>query len=249
MENILITAERDDAVLLLEHISNTGIEPCHLPLEQYEYFLDPDQNEALLQQMDSFQFVVYGKLRNARNFITWIGKTNTMDQIQEKIHLVLNKSEADLLEESGIPAIQPKEDGRAIDIMEFLLRITVNGAVLYPCAEGSSEEVPGLLEELEMPVAEFTVCRSVPFKKEIIEKKRGELNKLNPDAVLFHSRGSVIRTRAAFPGLDLTDKTLVAASAGVAWKMRQESLEPDYTATGSWQSVLEKLRGIKDDTL
>lgn len=172
MEKILITAEKDDAVSLLEHISDIGIEPCHLPLEQYKYLFDPDQNEALLQQMDSFQFVVYGKLRNARNFINWIEKTNTMDKIQEKIHLVLNKSEADLLEEAGIPAIQPKEAGRPIDIMEFLLRITVNGAVLYPCAEGSSEEVPGLLEELKMPVAEFTVCKSVPFKKETIEKKK-----------------------------------------------------------------------------
>jgi uroporphyrinogen-III synthase len=249
MEKILITAEKDDVVLLLEHISEIGIEPCHLPLEQYEYFFDSDQNEALLQQMDSFQFVVYGKLRNARNFITWVGKTKMMDKIQEKIHLVMNQPETDLLEEAGIPVIKPKETCRPIDIMEFLLRITINGAVLYPCAEGSSEEVPGLLEELEMPVAEFTVCKSVPFKKEIIEIKKEKLSKLNPDAILFHSRGSVVRTRTAFPELDLTDKKLVAASAGVAYKMRQENLEPDYTATGSWMSVIEKLREINDDKI
>lgn len=249
MEKILITAEKDDIGLLLEHISDIGIEPCHLPLEQYEYFFDPDQNEALLQQMDSFQFVVYGKLRNARNFITWVEKTKTIEKILEKIHLVLNKSEADLLEEAGIPAIQPKETCRPIDIMEFLIRITINGTVLYPCAEGSAEEVPGLLEELETPVAEFTVCKSVPFKKEILKIKKEKLSKLHPDAVLFHSRGSVIRTRTAFPELDLTDKTLVAASAGVAFKMRQENLEPDYIATGSWMSVIEKLRDIKNDRI
>lgn len=249
MEKILITAEPDDSVLLLEHISNTGIKLCHLPLERYEYFNDPDQNDALLQQIDSFQFVVYGKLRNARNFITWIEKSETLEKFQEKIHLVLNKVEADLLEEAGIPAIQPKKAGKSIDIMEFLLRITINGAVLYPCAEGSSEEVPGLLEELEMPVAEFTVCKSIPFKKENIEKKRGELKRRNPDSILFHSRSSVVRTRAAFPDLDLSAKTLVAANAGVAYKMRQEGLEPDYIAAGTWISLVEKFREIKSGTL
>jgi uroporphyrinogen-III synthase len=236
MKKVLITAEPDEANLMLENLSEIQIKPFHLPLEQFEYATDPDQHEALLQQLDSFQFVVYGGLKNARHFLTWMHETDAKSKIREKINVILNKAEADLLEAEGIPAIQPKKAGKPIDILEFLLRISLNGAVLYPCAEASSEEIPGLLEEMEMPVAEFMVCRSVPFDKEEIEEKRNLLKKADPDTILFHSRSSVIRTKAAFPGLDLESCILVAASAGVAHKMRQENLEPDLTASGSWKS-------------
>lgn len=244
MKKVLITAEPDEANLMLENLSEIQVKPLHFPLEQFEYAPDPDQHEALLQRLDSFQFVVYGGLRNARHFITWMQETDSKSKLREKINLVMYKAEADLLEEEGIPAIQPKKAGKPIDILEFMLRISLNGAVLYPCAEASSEEIPGLLEEMEMPVAEFTVCRSVPFDKAEIEKKRNLLKQAEPDMILFHSRSSVIRTKAAFPDLDLASYTLVAASAGVAYKMRQENLEPDLTASGSWKSVIEVLKEV-----
>jgi uroporphyrinogen-III synthase len=237
MSKLLITAELDEVSELLQEMSDTPTDLLHIPLEQYEYHQDDDQNSALLQQIDTFQFVVYGGLRNARYFLTWINNSGIKDEILKKVHLVMNEPEANYLEENDVPAILPKEGARPIDIMEFLLRITLNGAVLYPCAEGSSEEVPGLLEELEMPVAEFTICRSVPFDKNDIYAKREELEKAQPDVILFHSRGSVIRTRAAFPDLDISSKQIIAASAGVAHKLRQEGLEPNEVASGNWESV------------
>ena len=244
MKKVLITADPDEANLMIENLPDIQVKPLHFPLEQFEYAADPDQHEALLQQLDSFQFVVYGGLRNARHFLTWMHETDTKSKLREKINLVMNEAEADLLEAEGIPAIQPKKAGKPIDILEFMLRISLNGAVLYPCAEASSEEIPGLLEEMEMPVAEFTVCRSVPFDKAEIEMKREQLEKAGPDSILFHSRSSVIRTKAAFPDLDLASYSLVAASAGVAYKMRQENLEPDQTASGSWKAVIDVLKGM-----
>lgn len=234
----------DEVSELLKEISDTSTDPLHIPLEQYEYHQDDDQNRALLQQMDTFQFVVYGGLRNARYFLNWINNSDKKDEILSKVHLVMDEPAANYLEDNGVPAILPKERARPIDIMEFLLRITLNGAVLYPCAEGSSEEMPGLLEELEMPVAEFTVCRSVPFDKSEINAKKDELRKAQPDTILFHSRGSVIRTRTAFPDLDLGSKQTIAASAGVAQKLRQEGIEPDEVASGSWESVFHLVRKL-----
>ncbi len=234
----------DEVSELLKEISDTSTDPLHIPLEQYEYHQDDDQNRALLQQMDTFQFVVYGGLRNARYFLNWINNSDKKDEILSKVHLVMDEPAANYLEDNGVPAILPKERARPIDIMEFLLRITLNGAVLYPCTEGSSEEMPGLLEELEMPVAEFTVCRSVPFDKSEINAKKDELRKAQPDTILFHSRGSVIRTRTAFPDLDLGSKQTIAASAGVAQKLRQEGIEPDEVASGSWESVFHLVRKL-----
>jgi uroporphyrinogen-III synthase len=237
MNRLLITAERDEVRALLSDLEGSSADPLHIALEQYEYYEDADQREALQQQLDSFQFVVYGGLRNARYFMTWVDKSGMREEFLKKVHLLMNRPEAVFLEEHGIPAILPKEGAKPIDVMEFLLRISLTGAVLYPCADGSSEEMPGLLEELQMPVAEFTVCRPVPFGKHEIEIKREQVMSSEPDAILFHSRGSVIRTMSAFPDLDISSKHIIAVSEGVAHKLRQENLEPSQIAAGSWESV------------
>src|SRR5690625_7272555 len=117
--------------------------------------------------------------------------------MRSNIHLLKNQSEADMLEESGIPAILPRDGASAIDMLECMLRISQQGAGIYPCAEESSEEIPGLLQELEMPVIEYTVCRSEPMNREEGEKRRGRLEREKPGAVRFHCRGAVIRPRPA----------------------------------------------------
>lgn len=238
MKNLLITAEQDEADILINGLYDVDITPVHLPLEQYKHATDKHQQESMMQSLDKFQFVIYGSMRNARHFITWMDHSGSLDEFQQKIHLVMNEPEAAFLESSGIPAIMPREGASAIDIMEFLLRISVDGAVLYPCAEESSEEMPGLLQELEMNVLEFIVCRSVPFERQVVQEKREQVQSRKPDAVLFHSRGSVTRTKAAFPDIDLSLSTLIAASRGVAGKLEQEGYEADYIASGSWKSVL-----------
>ncbi|MEX1062852.1 MAG: uroporphyrinogen-III synthase [Balneolaceae bacterium] len=242
MEKLLVTAEPDEAHLLIDGLSGTGVSLVHLPLEKVGYSTEPEQRESILAQLDEYRFVVYGGLRNARYFVQWMEQSEMTSEIQQKVHLAMNQAEADFLEQAGIAAIVPREGGRPIDIMEFLLRISIGGAVLYPCPEESSEEMPALLQELGMQVAEFTVCRSVPIGKKDVEEKRMQIRDQPPDGILFHSRGSVIRTKTAFPGVDLQLSTLIAASEGVAGKLQQEGLSADMTASGTWRSVLELLK-------
>lgn len=242
MKRILITAEKDQAEIVFNQLQESGLDYLSLPLEKYRYSVDPEQEESLLQAVESFRFVIYGGIRNARYFLKWMEEKKMRELMRRKIHLVMHQPEADLLEKKGIPAIQPRQDASPIDLMEFLLRISISGKTLYPCAEHSSEEMPGLLQELEMPVAEFTVCKPVQMDKKKLEQKRKSVEQNPPDAVLFHSRGSVVRTQTAFPDLDLNGKILVSASAGVTQKMYEENLSADYQAEGSWNSVLRILK-------
>ncbi len=240
MKKLLITADSDDATKLLTGLTGSRIEPVHLPLEHYKYASDRKQGIVLEDQREVYNFVVFGSLRNSRHYLTWLNQFDLQDEFRQKIHLVMNRPEMEFLEKHEIPAILPKENARPIDIMEFLLRISISGGVLYPCAEESSEEIPGLLQELQIPVSELTVCRSVPFEKSEIDQKRKEIKKVEPDGILFHSRSSVIRTRTAFPDIDLSSKKLIAASAGVAEKLRQEGFVPEVTAEGSWESIIKE---------
>lgn len=242
MKRILITAEWDEAGIVLDPLQESNLDVLNLPLEDYCFNADPEQDNAFCREIKSFKFVIYGGLRNARYFLKWMEENKMNDEMRRKIHLVMNKHVADFLEEAGIPAILPREDSSPIDLMEFLLRISINGQVLYPCTESITEEMPGLLHELEMPVTELPVCKPVPMDSKKLEEYRRSIMQAPPDSVLFHSRGSVIRTKTAFPTLELNEKTLVSASAGVTQKMYEENLTADYQASGSWNSVFKILR-------
>jgi len=237
MPRLLVTVERDEAAFFKQKLQSVGWDVVHLPLEQYHYSQDPDQTEPVLEGLDHFQFVLYGGLRNARYFFQWVEEQQVIDDVQEMIHLALSLEVTEYLEARGIPVIVPSEGGKAIDLIEFLLRISVTGDALYPTVDGYAEEIPGLLEELGMACTELTVCSSVPLNQDKLQQLRQKLSNQLPDTILFHSRGSVIRIRTAFPSLDLNNCRLIAASEGVAWKMKQEGLDPDLIAGGSWNSV------------
>ncbi|MEX2600945.1 MAG: uroporphyrinogen-III synthase [Balneolaceae bacterium] len=244
MKTILITSETTEASTLNGRIPDAGWELLPVPLEQYRFRMDPEQREALRQQIDTFRFVVYGGVRHVQNFLIWADKSGIRNEILQKIHLAMNQPEVDLLEDAGIPGILPREGARPIDLMEFMLRINQSGGTLYPCADGSSEEMPGLLQELDLPVSELTVCEPVPLEKNQLRESRQIVHSQPPDAILFHSRGSVIRTKTAFPELDLKDLILISASAGVTQKMYQEGLQADHQAEGSWDSVVQIIQSL-----
>lgn len=243
MSRLLLTADRDESTVLVNELEVAGWEVSHLPLQQYHYQEDPELNESVVSSLDQFRFVLYGGYRNARYFFHWVEEHDKLNEVQQFIHLAMNSREAGYLEERGIPVIVPAEGGRPIDLMEFLLRISAEGAVLYPGTDGEAEEIPGLLEELGMPRAELTVCGSMPLSGGQLNRLREQIKKAAPDVILFHNRSSVIRTRRAFPDLDLSSCRLIAASEGVAWKMNQEGLQPDMTAGGTWVSVQKLLQG------
>jgi hypothetical protein len=240
--NLLVTAHADDASPLLQTDLKSHI--LHLPLEEYNYNVEKEQALALEESFESFEFFIHANKRNTAWFLKWLEESRLTERAKKRIHLTGDGNSAELLEKAGIPAIVPKPDARPIDILEFMLRISRSGGVLYPCPEGSAEEMPGLLHELEIPVSEFYVCKPATLLSETLNRYRESVKNNPPDAILFHSRGSIIRIQTAFPELDLSTLTKISASAGVSWKMRKEGLEPDYEAGGTWRSVVEYLNSV-----
>lgn len=238
----LFTANEDVATSFLKGIQElTGLELLHLPLENYLYSVDLDEEEFILEKLKSFSFIIHGNLRNARYFIQWMQEAEVLKQVQNIVHLVSNQDTVDFLAEFEIPAVMPRQDARPIDIIEFMLRISRDGTVLYPTTDQRDEEVPGLLKELEMPVVEFRVCREQSLESEELKKYRKQASGAPLDSVIFHSRSSVTRIQTAFPSLDLATVDCISSGQAVTQKLQESGIEPAVEARGSWRSLLATL--------
>lgn len=238
--NILFTAHRDTSTPFWHYIKKPE-KILHLPLEHVCY--QPDQEIALVAKnhWEQIGFVIAGSARNTRYFLQWAQEEGIVTDARKKVTLVTDQASADLFEEAGIPAILPVPFARAIDIIEFLLRISREGEVLYPCSEQQTEEIPGLLKELELPVIEFPVCRETHPGNTVLEAIRNRARGHSIQTILFHNRSSVVRIKTAFPQLRFEMITCIAADRGVAIKMLEEGIEPDITASGSWKSLAESM--------
>lgn len=241
MKRILITAGQDDVEPLLELFPESSERLLHLPLDRYDYRDIPRTSCEVIERLEQFRFVIHGSVRNSRFFLQWVQRHRLADRIGRLVHLVRDRRTADLLEREGVAAVLPKEDARPIDLMEFLLRISLQGEVLYPSPMDSGEEMPGLLAETGSACTELVVCREIPLPPEDRSEFRLRLKVQPPDAILFHSRSSVTRIRTAFPELDLENRIRIAASAGAAWKLEKEGMPADRVADGSWRSVKQLL--------
>lgn len=238
----LFTANEDIATSFISEINQSVFwRLMHLPLENYSYSVNREEVELVERKMDSFSFVIHGNLRNARFFIQWVKEAEILDQVVVIVHLVPNKATVDFLAEYEIPAIMPRKEARPIDIIEFMLRISREGTVLYPTTDQRDEEVPGLLQELEMPVIEFPVCREEVLPSEILTKYRDKVAKTDFDSVIFHSRSSVNRIQIAFPDLDFSEFECISSGQAVTQKLQESGIEPSIEARGSWRSLLATL--------
>lgn len=238
----LFTANEDVAVSFLKEIHQSGgWKLMHLQLENYSYAVDMEEEEIAADNMDSFSFVIHGNLRNARFFMKWVLKKDLLETVRNIVHLVTNQSTVDFLANYKIPAVMPREEARPIDIIEFMLRISREGTVLYPTTDQKDEEVPGLLQELEIPVVEFQVCKEEALDPRKLEQYRKEVDESNPDSVIFHSRSSVIRTLTAFPNIDFKKTECVSSGQAVSQKLRESGISPSLEARGSWRSLLNSL--------
>lgn len=214
----------------------------YLPLEVYEPFIQREESDALKALIDTFSFTVYGNLRNAIHFLQWVKEHDLIDIIRNQVHFVMDGPTSGFLENEGIPAIMPRINARPIDIMEFMLRISRDGKTLYPKPADKAEEMPGLLHELQMPVAEFTVCREKHLEPGRLKQFREKLDTEEPQAVLLHNRSSITRIKTAFPDLNLHKRIVLAGSAGVTNELIQTGIEPDFEAEGSWPSIQKIIR-------
>lgn len=216
-----------------------------MPLEQYRFHASDEESNEIQRHMDEFAFIIHGNLRNARYFTEWMKQKAVADKVRSCVNIVLDKPTGEFLEEFDIPAIQPREPAKPIDILEFMLRISKEGNTLYPTTDNKTEEMPGLLKELQMPVAEFTVCEEVPLDENTLKDYKAEVGKNPVEVVLLHNRSSYVRVKTAFPDLNLSAKTVVAGSLGVAETMEKEGIKPDYLAKGSWASIAKVLDEIQ----
>ncbi|WP_069132654.1 uroporphyrinogen-III synthase [Rhodohalobacter halophilus] len=242
---ILLTADKDIAAPFLEMESVQNIDFLHLPLEKFTYSPNREESDELKHRLSEFSFIIHGNLRNARFFVEWVKENDLQSEVINCVNIVLDKPTAIYLETHGIPAIQPRQPAKPIDILEFMLRISKEGYVLYPTTENKTEEMPGLLKELEMPVAEFTVCKEVTLDESELSAFQKELKLNQIDGVILHNRSAYIRVKTAFPELDLNNSTLIAGSLGLTEMLEEDGLKPDYLAKGSWASMAKVLSEIE----
>lgn len=238
----LFTANEDVATSFLKEIDESkSWQLLHLPLENYSYSVNREEEELVLEKLDSFSFIIHGNLRNARYFTQWIQESKKLEEVQNIVHLVTNQRMVDFLSEFEIPAVMPRQEARAIDIIEFMLRISREGTVLYPTTDQKDEEVPGLLQELEMPVVEFQVCKEEALSSKSLQDYREQVSEAKLDSVIFHSRSSVTRIQTAFPELELSTIECISSGQAVTQKLQESGIETDIEARGSWRSLLSTL--------
>lgn len=243
MKTILFTAEELNSPAFLQQLGEKTQESLlHIPLEKTMYFTFEEERDLVNNSLDDYTFTIYGGLRNARYYVQYINEYNLQERVRRHIHLVTDATVQEYLESQSIPAILPREYATGIDILEFLLRISTQGKVLYPSTDQHTEEIPGLLKELHMGVTEFTVCRERSLTREELNRSRERIADRKPDSVIFHDRASVRRTRLAFPDLPLNRLHVISASRGVTEKLNSENIQEDQEAGGSWRSLAELLK-------
>src|SRR5699024_1887443 len=115
------------------------------------------------------------------------------------------------------------------------------GETLYPCGDKTKEDLPGLLQELEMPVQELVLFTLEGPEEEALARYQKQVLAEEPDIVVFHSRRSVNRTLAAYPDLNYNEATIITGDQAVTDKLEKEDIEADRQANGSWNSILEHL--------
>lgn len=244
MKSILFTGDEQNSIVFKEQLGEeTAAMLLHIPLERTEYFTFDEEEKLLAGSLSDYTFTIYGGLRNAQYYMQYVEESNLKEEMVRHIHLVVDKPTQLYLESKSVPAILPFENAKGIDILEFMLRISTQGPVLYPSTDQHTEEIPGLLQELKMAVTEFTVCRERSLTKFELSAAREAIALRKPDTVIFHDRASVNRIRIAFPDLPLDQIHVISASRGVTEMLREEGIEADEEADGSWYSLMSLLKG------
>jgi uroporphyrinogen-III synthase len=243
-DKILFTADKDLAAsfLEMEEIKHTGL--LHLPLEQYVYDTLPEESKGMRQILNHYLFIIHGNLRNARFFSEWMDREQMLSEVQKKVNIATDMPTAHFLEKQEIPAVTPRPGAKPIDVVEFLLRISQKGRVLYPTTDQKTEEIPGLLQELEMPVTEFQVCREQTIEGSKLVEYREIVQNSELKAVLFHNRSSVIRIQTAFPELNFSEITTISGGTAISEKLNEAGIETALEANGSWESAAKLIKKI-----
>ncbi len=239
---ILFTAAEEDSSKPTQLFEEADLDFLHLPLERYVEIDDEQQIEQEFGQIDEYENIIHGRKRSAIFFMDQVEKRDMLEPVQNRLNLALHQETADYLEDHGVPAVLPGEETRGIKLVEFMLRLQRYGKTLYPCGTHESEDIPGFLKELDIEVTELPLFElEGPGDAKLDEFQQKVANK-SLDTVIFYNRRSVNRIRAAFPELDYEQVTVVAADSAITDKLADNKIKADITASGSWDSIVEKLQ-------
>lgn len=240
-KSLLITTDTHFSAPLLKLLTNLPVTPVHLPLESFSVRNDHSFNAQFKSALNEICFISYENLRNAFFFLKWCDINGFRNHLSQIVHLCMDPATAEFLEKESIPAILPRTDAKPIDLLEFIFRISKEGAVLSPGTKNRKQELPGLLQELELPFIEFDVCEEERISPDTVISYQKFISENKPDIILFHSKSSVNRTEAAFPELISDSVIRIAANAGTAQKLNKKGYQTDEIANGTWQSVVEQV--------
>lgn len=238
---VLLTAADEDSEEIRQLLEEKEIQVFHFPLELYVSVEDKSDIEETFSELSGFENIVHGSLRNARFFIREVDSLGKLKEVRNILNLTLDEATATFLEESGVPAVCTYAGGKSINLVEFMLRLRRMGATLYPCGSHHKEEIPGFLEELDIPVKELELFDLEGPGESDLVSYRQQLSERQPDAILFHSRRSVTRTIAAFPDLDYESIRIISADKGISKKLSEKDIAIDEEAEGTWESIAELL--------
>lgn len=240
-QTVLLTAAVEDTEVVRTRLKEQDVTPLYYPLERYEAVEEDEQIFNILQSLNEYENIIHGSKKNARFFVEKIKEYDRLDETRNRLNLAVDQRTADYLEEEGIPAVHPHSDGESIDLMEFMLRIRRIGESLYPCGDKTAEELPGLLQELDVPVEQWVIFTLGGPEEGKLQEYREDLAAHDPEIVIFHSRRAVNRITAAFPDLNYDDMQVLSGDTAVTEKLETEGIEMDIQAEGSWESILEKI--------
>lgn len=242
--SVVLSAAAEDSEIFRSKLEDKLVTLLHYPLEHYREIEDDPSIPDTLQQLEEFENIVHGSKRNAQFFVKKIRETNKVDAARSRLNLALNQHTADFLEKEAIPAVHPHTDGKAIDLMEFMLRTRRIGKTLYPCGDKTAEDLPGFLRELDVPVEELVLFTLEGPAEKDLQTYRKDLASRDPEVIIFHSRRSVNRTLAAFPNLNYSVAHIISGDKAVTEKLATEDIDVDAQAEGNWNSILKQIEEI-----
>ncbi|NIT55159.1 MAG: hypothetical protein GWN00_02590 [Aliifodinibius sp.] len=240
--SVLLTAAKEDTEVFRSKLEEKPLSILHYPLERYEALEDNADILDALENIEEYENIVLASKRNAQFWISWLQEFDKMEEARNQLNLALNQHTADYLEEQGIPAVHPHSEGKAIDLLEFMLRIKRIGKTLYPCGDKTAEDLPALLRELDMEVNELVLFTLEGPEENKLEAYRKDFAAHQPEFVIFHSRRSVNRMLAAFPNANFSDPHIISGDQAVTDKLGKEGITVDEQAEGSWDSILEIIK-------
>jgi len=210
----------------------------HLPLGEPAAIEHSPQIDEVFEHFNSYKNVVLENARSAEYFFKLFEKRDEELSIDQQVFFARTTDAAKVAGRFDIPTIEPLVGSKAIDVVETMLRFRRLGPTLYPCHIKHPAEIPGLLEELGIPVNELPVWTDNELDNSTVASYRSIVGQNSPEVILFHSVTAVNTIPALFREIDFTVTKNIAVGERVAHKIQEQG----WTVT----HIIEDLNRISD---